>query len=404
MPEFASDPLMVLLLDSAVVLHQTTEFDADLTLLRGRVYIASAKAAEQGPTKVRVRFGGEVWDLTFSGPGTEIAIDLLRQYTNDIDWRSGEEPRTEAYLCVLKGKAQLTQNARQVHQLEAPPKNSTFLWNNADGTFTVPEDRRVKEVPPIWSKELPVTAMKQQERALEEQIAKLPADKAKELQQALIGVKQAIKAANDTLAAMKELSTALTEGKQVRVALTEATGLSQPFAQRELAIYSLAAIDEVGKLLDVLSNEAPSAKPDRQTAIYALRSWLGRGPEQGKMLYDPKEKTGLLRDGRRFTATEAETVLILLHHFSPKDSRSKETFEYLARIGLRNNKLAIRQLAYWHLLRLSQGLRELPPYDPVAPEATRDMMAQKWEKLVEDGQLPPKLPQHKLLPFPPRAA
>src|SRR5262249_44352142 len=163
-----------------------------------------------------------------------------------------EEPHTEASLCVLKGKAQLTQNAQQVHQLEAPPRNATFLWNNADGTITVPEDRYVKEVPPIWSKELPVTAMKQQERALEEQIAKLPAEKAKELQQALIGVKQAIKSANDMQAAMKELSTAMIGNKPVSVALLEASALTQPFALRELAIYSLAPVDQAGRLFDVL--------------------------------------------------------------------------------------------------------------------------------------------------------
>ena len=44
---------------------------------------------------MRVRFSGEVWDLTFSDPATEIGIDLLRQYTSDLNWRTGEEPRTE---------------------------------------------------------------------------------------------------------------------------------------------------------------------------------------------------------------------------------------------------------------------------------------------------------------------
>ena len=178
---------------------------------------------------------------------------------------------------------------------------------------------------------------------------------------------------------MKQLSTEMIGSKPVSVALMEATGLSQEFPLRELAIFSLAAIDEVGKLFDVLSNEGAQQIPIGTRLSSPCEAGWAAGLNRASCCTTPRTRPACCARAA-LNATEAETLLILLHDFSPKDSRSKETFEYLVH-SLHNNKLAIRQLAYWHLLRLSQGLREFPPYDPDKSGAARDMMAQKWEKL-----------------------
>src|SRR5262249_53574151 len=62
-----------------------------------------------------------------------------------------------------------------------------------------------------------------------------------------------------------------------------------------------------------------------------------------------------------------------------------------------NKQLAIRQLAWWHLIRQAQGLREMDwpkvPFDPTGPEPSRNLVVKEWEKLIEQGKLPPKPPE-----------
>ncbi len=173
--QFSIHPLMDYLLESAIVLHQTKDFDADLTLLRGRIYVSnSSKPVESRPAKVRVRFSDQVWDLTLTEANTEIGLDLLRHYTADGNWRAGEAPQTEVYLCVLKGKASLTRDSYHQSSLEAPPGNALLEWNNQRGTDPIPEfvldekGNRGTQVPPIWNKDLPLTDWRQQVRALKE--------------------------------------------------------------------------------------------------------------------------------------------------------------------------------------------------------------------------------------------
>src|SRR4029079_16982479 len=82
LPEFSLHPLMDYLMDSAVILHQNSELELDMTLQRGRVFVENTKGT---PAKVRIRFndtalnGAEVWDLTLE-PNTEVGFDLLKHY------------------------------------------------------------------------------------------------------------------------------------------------------------------------------------------------------------------------------------------------------------------------------------------------------------------------------------
>ncbi len=148
----------------------------------------------------------------------------------------------------------------------------------------------------------------------------------------------------------------------------------------------------MGKLFDVLSLDHEGAILDRNTATFVLRSWISRSPERGHLLYSERDRTGLLLAGRRFTPVEAELILTLLHDFSREERSRKETFDLLV-LQLNNHKLAIRQLAFWHLIRLAQGIPadKLPKYEPAWPQPRREAAVKEWEKLLETGELPPRL-------------
>jgi hypothetical protein len=395
-PEFSQDPIMDLLLDSAVILHKNPGFDADLTVLRGRVYITASNPG----LKVRLRFSGEIWDLTLNQPNTEVGLDLMRQVTRDSNWRAAEEPKALAFLCVLQGKANLKIDKYFDHVLEAPPGPAIYTWDNEGERMKEP--LRLDKVPPIWSQNLPVSAWKAELKSLDEQLAKLSAEKGRELQAYRTYQLGRLKGGEAMQSALDLLSKGMMDNsKSVNIALKEGSELSRDLGLRLLCIYSMSAIDDLGKLVDILASEAPASAPDRDGAIFALRRWLSRGPRQGDQLYndDGKTKTGVLLNGGRYTPKEADLILTLLHDFSNEDSRRKETFELLVHY-LSNDKLAIRELARWHLLRLSQGVPKLPAFDAAWTFEQRNLAVADWQKLLESNSLPPRPPEPP--PMPPK--
>src|SRR5262249_52648368 len=115
------------LLDSATVLHPSKDVDLDLTLSRGRVYLANEK--ESGPARVRVRIDHEVWDLTLAAPESEAIVEVIKRYNGDIRWQEGEEPWTGVYLAIIKGKGALNADFHDFPNLEMPGP-SFFVWDN----------------------------------------------------------------------------------------------------------------------------------------------------------------------------------------------------------------------------------------------------------------------------------
>jgi hypothetical protein len=346
--DFSLNPLMDYLLDSTVVLHKPAPgFDADLTLERGRLYISNHK---DSPAVVRLRFEKEIWDFTLEEPNTEVGLDLLKQYTRDIHWADGEEPRAELYSCLLQGKAKLKINEYNPYPVEAAPGASVFLWENKGqfnpGPFRPPEAWRA-----LWSKVPPANDL-----------------------------------ANDMGLSLKELSTRIVGNQPLDVVLVE--GLqTERLPQRRLAIYSLCALDDVRKLIDILGDEDPTHGFDREAAIFALRRWISRGPNQGNRLYNEKDKTGVLMATMKYRSTDAAVILALLHDFNDDDRKSPETFDLLADY-LKSKHVAIAELAWWHLARLAAGVK-LPAFNPTAPLEFREKASDEVKKLIKEGKLPP---------------
>jgi hypothetical protein len=151
-------------------------------------------------------------------------------------------------------------------------------------------------------------------------------------------------------------------------------------AARRTAVLLLAALDQGDRLGEALVSAKHQDVWD--AGVVALRSWIGRGPGQDQRLYR------LLTEKKTVPPREAESILQLLHGFGDDDLKQPETYEALISY-LGSERLALRELAYWHLRRLVPAGREID-YAPLAPKEKREAGLKAWRRLVPAGQLPPK--------------
>jgi hypothetical protein len=350
MPEFSRGPVMDFLMESAVVLHKPeTEFDLDLTLERGRIYLSNHKP---GPAKVRLRFGPaaepEVWDLTLAEGNSEVGIDFSKRCTQEIKYLEGEEPDMILVLQVLSGKAGLKVEANTYPNL-TPSQRALFVWDYKSGKVAGPLD--IEEKLPNWTEAPPSTPP-----------------------------------APDLQLAVKELSGQMDAKKSPVLVAEEFLDRERP-ADHVLAIYCLGAMDQVPRLLNVLGEQDPSKSLDRERIIFTLRCWLGHNGEQSRSLYDPRKKTGLLMNIQKYRPNECQTLAELLHDFSDEDKRAPATYETLSR-NLLSDKVAIAELAFYHLRRMARGVK-LPPFNAAAPRDRRQDVVDEVESLLKAGKLPP---------------
>ena len=97
---------------------------------------------------------------------------------------------------------------------------------------------------------------------------------------------------------------------------------------------------------------------------------------------------------KKYTSSEARTILELLHDFRDEDLAKADTFVYLAGC-LANKRVAIAELGFYHLIRLARGQlpKEILNFNAADALEPRKAIAAKVSKLVEDGKLPPPPPR-----------
>jgi hypothetical protein len=357
LPEFNVDnPFCPYLYESAVTLHQTRDFDLEFTLERGRVYVASHK---DKPARVRMHFLKEVWDLTLHERDTEVVIELVRTGTADSNRQEGEEPRADTTLYVLKGKADLKADPfHEFANLTGPTGPALVTWDN--GAAVAKGPHTVEKAIGLLARDAP----------------------------------PAKDAAKEMLTALDQVDGRLTRKQAVDAALAEGAGTAKRPQERVLCTYCLGAVDAVSNLLDRLAGEDAQDGAVREAAIFALRRWTSRGPEADRTLYTPtkgdRPADGLLLK-KNYKASEAEVIVALLHDFSNVDRKRKETFELLAD-HLSHPKIAVRELAYFHLRRLAHSVQDAPAYDAAWDAERRDKAAKEWKELIAAGKLPPPPP------------
>jgi hypothetical protein len=342
LPELSGTPA----LESAVLLHDSRTFDLDFTLERGRVVVTNRK--EQGPARVWVRLPGESWQLSLAEPGSSVALEAFGRWPRGVPFsrerRSGEAPTQVVGLTVLKGEVGLKLEDQQVG-LSAPPGPAYYRWDSVAGAEGPERRDRV----PAWAAPAGEATPA---RAAVNELARAAAAKLKE--------RGADVVLRDFLAESAR------EKDKDKAALL-----------RSFAVFGLGAVDEVGRVAEALAD--PGHPGTRDTAVLALRHWIGVAPGRDQRLHQ------LLIQQQGYRPGQADAVLHLLH--SPFAPELPETYETLIAY-LQHGKLAVRELAWWHLTRLA-GRGDVR-YDPAGPAEERTRACAALKKLLAEGKLPPR--------------
>jgi hypothetical protein len=335
-------------LESAVVLHDSRAFEFDVTLRHGRILFKNVR--KEGAAKVWVRLPTEAWQLTLPQPGDEVAVEMYGRWPRGVAFskkpKQGDVPTRLVALLVLSGRVELKIGGTQ-QSLSAPPGAAYFHWDSIAGPDQGPEPR--DSLPP-WAGPKAET---------------------------LPGAKAVAAVADKYLAMLKERR----PDAALRQLLTDAdkdTSKERAILTREFAVAGLAALGDLGQVADALADARHVDA--RENAVVALRNWIGAAPDRDMPLYR------VFTDVQGYTGAEAATVLELLH--SPFVAEQPETYETLIDY-LNHKKLAVRELARWHLYHLAPVGREIK-YDAAASTEDRAKAAREWKDLIPTGKLPPK--------------
>jgi pSer/pThr/pTyr-binding forkhead associated (FHA) protein len=352
LPEFSAAPPV---LESVVMLYAPSEkTDLDFTLDRGRVVVTNRKEPAAA-AHVRVRFLGESWDLELADDRSEAALQLWGIPQRATAGAGRAAPPTFLEL-FTKGRVRVTTRPGKVLDLG---DRSYVRWLNQDAA---PPDRTDLPELPRWWATKPDRKSKDVEKALRSLLdwrdlltgpgprpgeKKPPAEDAEPL---VARVKKQVQDVNDP-------------------------------DNQDVGVFFLAALDEVEPLVDLLGEKD---KPNvRGTARYALQTWLSRGGQHADELKRILERRGV---------GDADLVVRLMHFYPPEALTRRETYEELAH-NLDNGTLAVRDLAFWHLLQLVVGgflPREAAEiaYNPTWDAEKRKAGVERWRQLVASAPLP----------------
>ncbi|HEY1861738.1 MAG TPA: hypothetical protein VGG61_15365 [Gemmataceae bacterium] len=340
-------------LESAVILHANPDYDLDMTLARGNVRFANRK--EKGAARIHARLPGATWDITLAEPGDEAAVEVEGRWSSGIpftkDEKATEIPTSAAILLVLKGSVGLKVGFNE-YALTAPPGPALYQWESDSPAPAGPT--RMDKFPDWMETKGPISKEAKGAAAL------------------LVQVGESAK----TLGIEKALADLLTAGSQ----------FAEPdrTIARQIAVFSMGAVDDLSGLTEALNS--PSGEV-RDYAVEALRQWIGRAPKQDLPLYQ------FLVKQKKYSEGHADIVLQLLHSFGELDRSRSETYETLISY-LKHDKLPIRELAWWHLIRIVPDGNKIA-YDPGAPPADRQKGYEAWKKMLDDKKLPPGKPPDK---------
>jgi hypothetical protein len=334
------------ILEAAVVLHDSPDYDLDFTLDRGRVDVTNIK--KKGSARVRIRFHDQKWEATLAEPGTRIALQLYGRWAKGVRFhpkpQAKEVPAANLIFLVRKGHVQLNHGSCY-HTLSAPPGPARLHWDNSGAADEAPQ--KLDKLP-NWA----ATEESTSERA--ERIKKV----IEEFRQ------EAVKSSPHTA--------------------THTFVKSENPNHRATGVIFMGAMDDLEGLGDVLTGTDYPDAWDR--AVVVVRHWLGRRPGQDQILY-----RGLM-EKRGLKPAQAEGVMQLLHSFGDTELAQPELYTMLVRF-LDNEQLGIRGLAHWHLVRLVPAGAKFA-YNPLDSKEKRDKARDQWKELIDDllskGKLPPK--------------
>jgi hypothetical protein len=327
------------IIESAVLLHASKDADLDFTLDRGQIEFASRK--DKGEAKVVSRARHARAEIAME-PGAICSVGAFGRWLTGVPFRKNAKadyaPVLHLVFLVLKGEVTL-QLEGTAWAMNAPPGPAMIEWDSVYGGD--PSPRRLDKVP-AWAVSEGESVQTKRRRALLDQFRQTI------LKTSIEGAIDEFLSSNDS-------------------------------ARRRMAINFMGATDDLGRLAATISN-ADHADV-REWGVLALRHWIGRGPGQDQKLFEKLLKM------KGYTPVDAETCMELLHSFGEAEVARPELYETLIDY-LGHEKLAIRDLAYWHLVRLAPAGAPIN-YDPQAAEGSRDLAIARWRKLIPPGRMPP---------------
>jgi hypothetical protein len=333
-------------LQSAVLLHDSRSFDLDFTLHRGRVVVTNRK--DKGPASVWLRVDGGAYQLTLHEPGDAVCLALYGFWPRGMAFtltpKPEDVPARSLSLVVLKGQADVKAGGVQ-HLLSAPPGPAYYHWDLAEGSAEGP---RRQDAIPEWAN----------------RDVKVPPE-ARPVVEVIQKYREQARHKDPRLALADLLAAAATEGDKDRAA-----------AMTEFAVFGMAAINQLDLVMAALADSKQPAA--RKAAVVSLRHWIGDAPGNDPKLYQ------FLVDRQDYSRAQASTVLQLLH--SPFAAEDPDSYEILIAY-MRHEKLAVRELAWWHLSRLVPADLRVP-YDPAAPDAERAKAQAAWKAQIPSGSVP----------------
>jgi hypothetical protein len=288
------------------------DFDADITLLAGRIYVTTTKAAGG---KVRVRFANQVWDVALPDAKTEVMFEVSTSFDPGTPFarEGGPLPRVEAQAAVIRGTAAIAMHKRsQTFPKVASP--SVLAWDSK--TASVAEPKAIDAANGYYDRFL------------------------------LVGSEQG----KIVQKALSEMASRLKDRSGIRLMLaeilTEPPDPGRDIATR-LAVYSQAAIvsgptaaDELKPLVDLLVDEM---KPyARFATVSALAPWLAQSPGNTALLN--KVLTEKLRNDQ-----DPEIILRLLRGYVVPNKPDPKDLDRLVEY-LNHSSVAVRELALWNLV------------------------------------------------------
>lgn len=292
--------------------------DLDIALERGRLQLTGKP---DGIATVKLRYQEHFWDLRLLTPDTEIGIEVTgRVPPGTGDWI----PHSRLAVFVMRGEI----TARRGENEERIGARKVLVWDSVHSEggpgLTVPQSE-----PPAWLTRRPAYPT--------------------EVRDALAAFQRRL---SDKLAAQGQ------DLAWMAVAADEAISQSRRPWEQYLAVFVLAALDQLGPVIDALDH--PDNPYLRRAAIDALLHFLGRQPGQGV-----KVDQSLVERG--YVPADREIFLKLVRRIDKPDRAAiEQLLEWL-----NHPRLSIRELAFLNLVTLLPTDR-LIGYDPAAPIEQRE--------------------------------
>jgi hypothetical protein len=357
------------LLEARVRFHQPErkagntgeDFDADLTLLGGRVYLSTNKPAGG---RVRVRFADQVWDVTLADPKTDVLVELTAGYDpgGPAIRAGGPPPHVEVQAAVVRGAAGIVPHGRgkPLDKVAAP---AVVSWDSKTHRLTVPK---------------PIAAG----NSYYDKFLLVGSEPGKAVQKALTDMAVRLGERNGINLLLAEYLTEPPDagrGWAVVVAV---------YAQAAVAVGD-AAGDDLKPLIDILTEEGRGYV--RQAVVNALSAWIAHDPGNAARL-EPVLAGKIRRDG------EPELILRLLRGYVAPGKAGPNDLDKLVDL-LNDPSVAVRELAQWNLLNfVDPEARKTPGLvtDVAITGPAHEKYVKAWRARIDEikrGPAPPAEPK-----------